>query len=62
LLLQERRTAEAGGDFRKAQRLYEQLSRADPNNRRLTRESDSLASFANSIPDIPSKRLFFEQN
>jgi serine/threonine protein kinase/tetratricopeptide (TPR) repeat protein len=62
LLLQERRTAEAGGDFRKAQRLYEQLSRSDPNNRRLRRESDSLASFANSIPDIPSKRLFFEQN
>jgi non-specific serine/threonine protein kinase/serine/threonine-protein kinase len=62
LLLQERRTAEAGGDFRKAQRLYEQLSREDPNNRRLRRESDSLASFASSIPDISSKRLFFEQN
>jgi non-specific serine/threonine protein kinase/serine/threonine-protein kinase len=62
LLLQERRTAEAGGDFRKAQRLYEQLSREDPNNRRPRRESDSLASFASSIPDISSKRLFFEQN
>ena len=34
----------------------------DPNNQRLNRESASLASFANSISDIRSKRLFSEQN
>jgi hypothetical protein len=52
LLLQEQRTAEAGGGFKKAQGLYEQLSREDPNNQRLIRESASLASFAGSISDI----------
>jgi hypothetical protein len=56
------RTADAGGDFKKAQELYGQLSREDPNNQRLSRESASLASFATSTPDVRPKRLFCEQN
>jgi hypothetical protein len=62
LLMQERRPAEAGGDFKKAPGLYEQLARADPNSQRLSRKSASLASFATSLPDTRSQRLFFEQN
>jgi len=62
LLLQERRTAEVGVDFQKAQDLYEQLSREDPNNQRLSRESASLASFATSTWDNRSKGPFSEQN
>lgn len=62
LLRQEQRIAEGSDDFKKAQGFYEQLSPEDPNNQRLIRESASLASFANSISDILSKRLFSQQS
>jgi tetratricopeptide (TPR) repeat protein len=44
LLLDQGQTAEAAGALKRARDLYEQLSRADPNNGRVNREFSSLPS------------------